>query len=203
MKWIQVMLLALFGLAAACSGQQMPEVRQLSLRDPRLSLEARRWLADAEDEVVIARAGVEMAASRVMRIEDYRDTLTKEEVFLSGPSKKANVDKLEQSLYGFVDAQLTLEEAQLLAAQKALELAYARLTQVRAETAIRFDLAVYPMEPIVHHVEQLKSEVASANSVLENLRVEVENRAGQLWRDYAAFVQQGGVTRNFWKYRSL
>ena len=203
MKLLQYLLVVLIALSAACSGKQLPEVKQLSLRDPRLSLEARRWLADSEDEVVIARAGVEMAQARLMQIEDYKHTLTEEEVFLPGPGNKANVDQVEQSLYAYVESELVLEEAQLSAAKKALELANARLTQVRAETAIRYDLAVYPMEPIVQHVEELKSEVATANGMLEDLRINVETRAAQLWRDYAKFVQQGGVTRNFWKFRSL
>ena len=149
MKALKYLLAILFALSAACSGQQIPDVKQLSLRDPSLSLEARRWLADAEDEVVIAQAGVEMAAARVERIEDYKDMLTEEKVFVAGPSNRANVDQLERSLYAYMEAQLELEESQLVAAKSSLRLAYARLTQVRAETAIRYDLAVYPMEPIV------------------------------------------------------
>lgn len=187
----------------ACSGQQIPKVETLSLRDPRLSLDARRWLADAEDEVVIAMANVEMATSRVARVTSYKEMVTDEPVFLSGPSKKGDVDKLEQSLYAYIEAQLQLEEAQLTASRIGLSLARARLTQVRAETAIRYDLAVYSMAPIVKQVEDLKTELGAASSVLEDLRISVETQAAQLWKEYAVFVKQGGVTRNFWKVRSL
>jgi hypothetical protein len=42
-----------FGLAAsACGGG----VKMLDTRDERLPLEARRWVADAEDGVLVARA---------------------------------------------------------------------------------------------------------------------------------------------------
>lgn len=201
MKMINLLISIFVVLSAACSTQKIPDVAKLSLRDPRLSMEARRWLADAEDEVVIARAGVDMAAAKLARIEEYQKTLNREDVFL--PGKNADVKKMEASLAAYMDAQLALETAQLLAAEKAMALARARLTQVRAETAIRYDLAMYPMEPIVKQVEALKVEVGQANSVLEDLHVEVEKRAAQLWRDYAAFVKSGGITRNFWKFRRL
>ncbi len=201
MKPIQLLISLFIILSAACSTQKIPDVARLSLRDPRLSMEARRWLADAEDEVVIAQAGVDMAASKLARIEEYRKTLNREDVFL--PGKNADVKKMEGSLAAYMDAQLALEEAQLLAAEKAMALARARLTQVRAETAIRYDLAMYPMEPVVKQVEELKIEVGKANSVLEDLHVNVEKHAAQLWRDYATFIRAGGVTRNFWKFRRL
>ncbi|MBN2529301.1 MAG: hypothetical protein JXR76_23135 [Deltaproteobacteria bacterium] len=201
--WIWLLLAGCVLTFAGCSKQKIPTVEKLSLRDPRLSLDARRWLADAEDEVVIALAGLEMAEARVNRVETYKDMIGDEKVFLPGPGNKGNVSQLEDSLDTYVEAQLMLEEAQLVAAKIGLELARARLTQVRAETAIRFDLAVYPMAPIVEQVETLKKELGAASSGLEDLRVKVETQAAQLWKNYANFVKQGGVTRNFWKVRSL
>ena len=49
-----------FGLAAsACGGG----VKMLDTRDERLPLEARRWVADAEDGVLVARADVGRSAA--------------------------------------------------------------------------------------------------------------------------------------------
>ena len=52
MKWTPLLFL-LAGSLCACSGLQ---VDRLSLTDPRLPVDARRWVADAEDAVVVSRA---------------------------------------------------------------------------------------------------------------------------------------------------
>ena len=56
-------------ILSGCGGAQ---VERLNLRDPRLPIEARRWLADAEDEVVIARARMEMGQAEVEAQKSHR-----------------------------------------------------------------------------------------------------------------------------------
>ena len=60
----------LAALASACG----PRVARLTLSDPRLPLEARRLLADAEDEVSIAGASLDEAQQRACQRRDLQAT---------------------------------------------------------------------------------------------------------------------------------
>lgn len=205
-RFVIVRCVLFFGLATtqvACATSKVPTVDQLSLRDPRLSLDARRWLADAEDEVVIAQAGVDIATERLNRIKEYQKKLTQEKVFLADSKGTADAAKMENVLRTYIQAQLKLETVRVEISKKAQLLTQARLTQVRAETAIRYDLAIYDMTPIVDEVDSLKSTLAGSQTLLEKHRATVEKHAAELWRTYSAFVKKGGITRNFWKIRAL
>ena len=174
-------------------------VKYLSLRDERLPLEARRWLADAEDEVAIARARVVDAENQSAKIEDYRQNMVKELKEQWGGARGGAAGlKAWQMFAAYTDERVTLAELTLRAAQVAEDLARMRLTQARAETAMRYDLAVYELPPIAERVEKLRDEVAAMTKVVEAQRVKVEKSAGEAWKMFYQFARKNGVTNALW-----
>jgi hypothetical protein len=175
------------------------EVERLNLRDPRLPIEARRWLADAEDEVAIVRARVENSEASLEAYKSYRESLISrlEETWTEGKASAQGGAAFTAFLkYG--EERVKLAELTLEATRKELQLAKTRLTQARAETAIQYDLAVYEIAPIVHEVELLRKEVALMRGQMEDQRVVVERTASQVWNAYAKFVSSGGNTNALW-----
>lgn len=190
-----VLLLLSAALLTACAG----EVRYLSLRDERLPLEARRWLADAEDEVAIARARVVDAENSLAKIEDYQQNMVKKlKDEWGGVKGGAEGKKAWQMFSAYTEERIQLADLTLQAARVAEELARMRLTQARAETAMRNDLAVYELPPIAERVEKLRDQVAEITKVVEAQRVIVEKSAGEAWQVFYQFSQKGGVTNALW-----
>jgi hypothetical protein len=174
------------------------EVKRLDLRDPRLPLEARRWLADAEDEVAIAWARMDDARANLRRLEEYREEqLERLEQLKPGPAK-AEGERATRAFESYADARIDLAEAELESTEISLELARTRLTQARAETAVRYDVAVYDLQPIVREVELLRDEVAASERELEDERASVEKKAAEAWKAYTAYVSKGGVSNALW-----
>jgi uncharacterized protein (UPF0335 family) len=176
-------------------------VERLSLSDERLPLEARRWLADAEDEVAIARAHAEESEADLDRMKGYRRSM----IFRLEDSWGTSDDKAaaegEEATYAFVkyaDSRVDLVELELEAAEKIFKLAETRLTQARAETAVRYDLAVYDLEPIVREVERLKEEVAKITREIEEIRAEVDKAADVAWKAFHRYIKAGGVSNSLW-----
>ena len=196
----------LLALASACTSSGVTRrdiggVERLNLRDPRLPMEARRWLADAEDEVAIAQAHVDDAKGDLRKLENYRGSVVVrlDEAWSTGKSgSAAEGEAAAGAFFRYADQRVDLAELELKISRKQLELTIARLTQARAETAIRYDLAVYEIEPIVREVEQLKSEVAAIQREVEEQRVKVEKAADEVWKAYTAFASKGGATDALW-----
>ncbi len=205
MRWATLVgLLIVLGFGCASSGGQSRAARgvqELSLRDPRLPIEARRWLADAEDEVAIARAHVDDTDTELNRLVVYRGSIIVRLEDTWSASKGGAAAEGEEASWAFVkyaDERVALAELELTASKKVLELASLRLTQSRAETAMRYDLAVYEMEPIVLEVEQLRDEVAAIQKEVEQQRAVVDKAADTLWRAFAKYVNKGGVSNSLW-----
>jgi len=203
-----VLYLFLFFGALGCTptGAERPgldrsKVHRLNLRDPRLPIEARRWLADAEDEVAIARAHLDDAQARLDAHRAYRENVMArlEDAWAKAKDNpKATGEKAQQAFVTYADQRVKLFELELDLSKKALDLAIIRLTQARAETALRYDLAVYEMEPIIRKVELLRDEVAAIQRQVEEQRVNVETTADAVWKAFSDYVNKGGVTNAPW-----
>lgn len=188
-------------LAAGCGGT---DVQRLNLRDPRLPAEARRWLADAEDEVAISRARVDDAERALDELIAYRNSLIarlKDSWIAGKGAAGAAGENASMTFFDYVEKRVSLAELELELARQSLKLAKKRLTQARAETAMRYDLAVYEIGTIVQEVEIKRNEIAALQKQLEDLRVQVENAAGDNWKAYRAYVDKGGVTNSLWGAR--
>ena len=200
-RWIVLLVLVAVGV----TGCRTTKVQRLDLRDSRLPVEARRWLADAEDEVAIARARLDDAEAGLDELEDYRDDLYDRcREIEQGSHVEAQVTWAEYLTDAFDDyafERVLLKKLELEAAQKALDLARARLTLARAETAVRYDVAVYDLEPIALEVEALREDVAYAEREVEEQRAHVERTATEVWKAYTQFVGKKGDTHALWKTR--
>jgi hypothetical protein len=174
----------------------------LSLRDPRLPDEARRWLADAEDEVAIARSRVDDAEKILEEQKAYGESLDerlKDAWATEKGRAQAAGEKAREIFETYAEQRVILAQAELKAAKKSFELAKTRLTQARAETAARYDVGVYDIEPIARKVEVLKNEVAAAWRAAEDQRAVVEKTADKVWKAFSAYVNKGGVTNALWE----
>ncbi|MDJ0764030.1 MAG: hypothetical protein QNJ97_13695 [Myxococcota bacterium] len=197
---------AMLALMTSCKPTNLKEasearfdVEKFDLRDPRLSVEARRWLADAEDEVEIAQARVDDARSALARVRRYREDLIArlKNAWAKGgslPEGKAALDAFNT----YADRRIVLARTTLVVAEQSLALAVVRLAQARAETAVRHDLAVYDMAPIIEELERLRAEVNAALRELASQKVEVEKSADATWHTFVQFVNKGGDTNALW-----
>lgn len=173
-------------LLGACGGSKVP---RLSPRDARLPSEAARWLADAEDQVEIARARVDDAEKELKNNRHYARSLEGRVASMGPLVPQADVVSRER---------VTLAERELRAARRTLSLAQARLTLTRAETAMRHDLAVYELEPIVEEFEFHKDRVAEAEREVEEQRSAVEQASDTMWRAYGEYVRGGNSSNELW-----
>ncbi len=193
MKYLLLILIA--GWLMGCGAS----VERLSLNDSRLPLEARRWLADAEDEVAIRNARVVDAERALAAMEEYRDKMLSQiEKAWLGKRQNANAKTAYQGFVKYTTMRRELMSLQLDLAKQELELAETRLTQVRAETANQYDLDVYEIGPIIEKVQELRKGVATITDVVEKKRLEMEKTAAGAWSAYTAFVKSGGVSNALW-----
>jgi hypothetical protein len=186
-------------LVAVLTVSGCANVVRLSLNDSRLPLEARRWLADAEDEVAIRNAQVVDAERALEEMETYRDNLLKQlDKAWLGKRQTSGSKNAFQAFVKYTDTRKELMSAQLDLAMEEYKLAETRLTQVRAETAVQYDLDVYDIAPIMAKVEELRKGIATMTDVVEKKRIEMEKTAAMAWNAYAAFVRSGGVSNAMW-----
>ena len=185
-------------LGLAVIGCATAEVQRLDLRDPRLPVEARRWLADAEDEVAIAWARMDDSRATLARLEEYREQqLGRLEQLRTGPAKVEG-EAAARALGSYADARVRLGELELESFKIELELARTRLNQARAETAVRYDLKIYELQPIISEVELLRNEVADSERRMEEVRTQFEGKAALAWKAYSQYVSKGGTSNALW-----
>jgi len=184
------MRFALLALLCACAPKG---VVRLSPRDPRLTADAGAWLADAEDEVAITAAKVDDAKQELTRTRAYSRELL-DRIRSSG----SKAQSLEKTFGQYTDARIELKSRELTVAQQQYDLAWGRLKEARAETAVRYDLAVYDLAPINQEVEALRARVGDSEKYVEQQRAAVQKLASQVWQTYAQYVQQGGDAIALW-----
>jgi hypothetical protein len=180
-------------LLALLSGCAPKGVQQLSPRDPRLTADAGAWLADAEDEVAITAARVDDAKVELNRTRDYSKELI-DRIRRAG----SKAQSLERTFGQYTDARVELKARELTVAQQEYDLAWGRLKEARAETAVRYDLAVYDLAPINAEVEALRERVGGSEKYVEEQRAAVQKLASQVWQAYAQYVEQGGDAIALW-----
>lgn len=183
MRWLAVLLLG-------CG----PTVTPLSLHDGRLPPEARRWVADAEDAVVVARA--RLSDARIARRETaaWRGRLQAALPLPGGGDVGSKLEALLEARTRFAAAQVQLGEAEL-------DLTQARLQQAYAETAMRHDLDVYELEPIKEEVNAAQAEVGAAKAASDDAERAMSEATTAWWTAYRGFVAAGGDATALWVNR--
>lgn len=183
-------------LLAGCVKQG--EVAALSLRDPHIPIEARRWLADAEDEVAIAEAMLDDARADLAEQRAYGQEYLARVRRVTAGAEVEGARELPGLFAELADQREELARLRVSAGRVRLDYSRARLTLVRAETAVRHDLGVYEIEPLVAEVERTRSALAAAEAAVEDQRAQLERVADAAWLRFTAYAAAGGPTEDLW-----
>jgi hypothetical protein len=172
-------------LAAGCG----PRVARISLHDPRLPVEARRWLADAEDEVAIASVSLDDAEHQLEEARQFRD-------YANALRWPGNAGTARQRLDVMVRNRIDLGNAEVNAATQRMNVANAQLVRARAETAVRHDIRAYDLEPITAAADAARQQLDGAVHEVEQRRIALDEATTQFWEAYGAFLRGGGANAN-------
>jgi len=173
---------------AACGG-----VAMIDVHDGRVPLEARQWVGGADDAVAIARAGLDDALAAKDELGQWKRALRR-----TG-SLPAAAKPLEVPLAALIEARTKLATASVERARADLELARAARTLVHAETAMRYDLAVYDLTVLRTERDGARRELDRRGRRVEEVTATREQATVAFWSAYrTAFGQSPAVGRVFW-----
>lgn len=189
MRWTPL-LLFLAAILSACGGLQ---VDRLSLTDPRLPVDARRWVADAEDAVVVSRARRNAAEAELKSAQRWQTAVLSGPGFkgATGASLQAHRDTMASNRVAALDSEVALRTAEF-------ELSKARLQLIYAETAMRHDIAVYDMPPLQAAVDQRLQTVIVLRDQHRNTRQTALKSADTWWGAWRKYSSGKNDTRPFW-----
>lgn len=192
MKWLRLLAL-LSGSLLLLSGCGQ-SVRMLSIHDDRLPLEARRWLADAEDTAAITAAWRDAARVSYEETRAWRRSVL-ESIDWPASSEAAAA---QVALGALADARVHLAELELALAEAEHLLAAVRRVQVNAETAVRYDLRYYELEPLLDATKEARSTVEAAARDVAQQRLVVEESTTAWWQTFQEYTGSGGDPRILW-----
>jgi len=168
------------------------QIEPLDPKDTTLSQDTRRWIAAAEDGVVVARARRDAAKERLERARAREERVLEEIDFGSKGAKVVDVMALRfERLNAYLGARLERAEAVLALAEAKYELA-------TAEQAILHDLAQYDVEEIKQEVDQARQRLLEARAQLRKTREALDRTTATFWQVYSQYAKQGGDTMRFW-----
>ncbi len=174
--------------ASACSSG----VKPIGLHDSNVPLDARRFVADAQDAVSISRARRDDAVTVLRATEGWRAELTNTSMWPKGS------EGLLKKLETFADARVKMASLLLERAELQLELAKSKYTLSTAETAMRNDIAVYDLKPLRDDAEAIRRQIEQANVNVEDQRTSMDKLTLSWWEAYGAFTQGGKDTPVFY-----
>jgi len=177
------------GLVVGCGASVEP----LDPRDLTLPPETRRFVADAEDGMIVARARRDAAREDLREVEEWRSRLLDEVEW--GSAGGVNMDDMLETL---MDARVELARRALIHVEAVVELAEAKYDLANAERAVLHDLASYDLEPIRQRVDDLRRDVATARDRSLSQRQRVEAQTTRFWTAFSRYAEAGGDTRSYW-----
>jgi len=170
-------------------------LKPIDLRDPTVPIEARRWIADAQDEVGMARAELVDAERAVTVARDEQATASRRALASADlPGAASFLERYQQ----VAQARLDLATATADAARARFRYADARLTLAHAEVAIRYDLGVVDTAPLEAAAATTRAAVAQDQAAEEQQRAKVEQSTDALWAAYADVLNSGGDAAALW-----
>jgi FAD/FMN-containing dehydrogenase len=168
-------------------------VEALDPRDLTLPPETRRFVADAEDGLIVARSRRDAAALELSEVEAWRDRLLGDVEW----SQAGGVD-MDEQLETLMGARVELARLELAHIDALVELAEAKYDLANAERAVLHDLATYDLDPLRARVAEVRELVEKARDATRGQRQRVEEKTTEFWRAYARYVEAGGDTRSYW-----
>ena len=157
-------------------------VEPIDIHNPVISVESRRFVADAQDAVSIARSALNEQQRQFQSAKQRRKDL------LSDPAWKQAPKAVRQSFQKLLDARLELAKLRRDRAQAEVDLAEAKLTEVYAETAVRHDLETYELEPIRKDVDRSIAKVRDAKKAIGDHLLAVDRASKAWWKTYRGLL---------------
>ncbi len=179
-------LLAILGTCVACSTTVAP----IDLQNKVVPLEARKFVADAQDAVSIEKARVDDARRDYEQTKVWHRSVLRNNPFAHQAALAAELERV-------VNARLALAALTLERAEAEHALANAKLDLVTAQTAIRNDLAIYDLEPLIARTEEARTFAQALSKEIEQKRREMDAITTQWWNAYAQSAQAGQSTKPF------
>lgn len=189
MKYHLQYLITILVSLNACGGQV---IEPLNPQDTTLPIETRRWIAAAEDGIIVARARRDAMREKLERIQIKQEYLEDEVDWGS------NNSRLNQIMEELMDNQVGLAQSRLAYAEVELRLAESKYLLANAERAILHDLARYELEPLKRQLEDIRKELNRSRSEMRQQRNILEKKTTQFWQEYSRNVNNGHDTRPFW-----
>ena len=177
-------------LLLACTTSCTQTIQPLSLGDTRLPATAKQRIADAEDAVIIAHSRAEDA---FLRLEEVKEKIT------SFETKPPQLDSAMASARQLNSTQLSLAELNLKYTTADVNLSKARLQLVYAQTSMRYDLAVYDLEPLEKAVEQQRARLLKLRKERKAVDQELRSRLDEWWSAYQT-LSGGKGTQAYWSH---
>ncbi len=175
----------------ACGGG----VRRLDVQDEALPMETRRWLADADDGVIVARSARDRTQDELRDAEHWQSRVNGETVWpgTGGPAETA-----KQALRTLAEARTTRARAQVEAANAELELAKSKRTLAHAERAVLHDIAQYNLVQLRAERDARREETTRASARhVATARAE-DIKVNEWWIAYRAYLASGGQRIPLW-----
>lgn len=164
---------------AGCAGQS---VDPIDIHNPVISVESRRFVADAQDAVSIARSALNEEQRQLTAAKERRKEL------LASEKWKAMPRPVVQSFQKLLAARMQLAELRRDLAKAEVALAEEKLTEVYAETAVRHDLETYELEPIRKRVDQRLAKVRQTKQAIGEHLLVVDRASKAWWKTYRGLL---------------
>jgi len=182
-----VAVAAAIACAAGCGGNG---VKPLNPKDPTLPLQARQWVADAEDGVIAARVRLRRARAEQSAVAEWASDLKKRLEHTPASLRKA--------LAKMLDAHTKLRELSVRYAQAGESFAEAKYRAINAEQAVKLNTARADLAALRGRAAKAQDGLRDARKKLWKQRERVEVETDAWWRAYAEYVAGGGDTRALW-----
>ncbi len=181
-------------LLMACGGG--PQTRPFALDDHRLSTDARRWIADAEDAVVVARSRSAAARADLTSVRGWLEAMGRAPA-LTGPAATTTTARRDE----LAMARISAAEATVKENAELLKLTRQRLVLAYAETAMRHDIAVYDLPPIQKKVKLQQKLYLSARTKSRTAKQRAAEATDAWWKAWRAYVAAKNDATPFWMIR--
>lgn len=168
-------------LSCACG----PRVKPISLHDQTIPVDSRRFVADTQDALSIARAARDEAQHELDQVREWRRDVVRGVDWPAAAS--GAIEKLEI----LADERVELAELELREAEIAVELAQAKYELTTAETAVRHDVASYDLEEFRLRTDEVRERKAALKDEILAKRDKIDERATEWWGAYASWARKG------------
>lgn len=179
-------MLLCIALCSACSKQ----VKPISTKNPVLSEDSQRLLADTEDALSIRRAARDDARRALKGSEARSKNLLERDWPANASAPLGKLKALEKARIEYAELQLDFAQAEL-------ELAQSNYDYTTAQTAMRHDLAVYELEPLKESKVKSRAKKDELFKKVDTKRTEIDKLEAAWWTAYASFVKGGGESTVF------